>query len=112
MFVAPGPGGHDANAHAAGRPGIAGGHEGGALLVRGHDERNRRLAGLAVLLVIEEYGVVGRQDGPAAVPENRGNPFIRQYLHDHPGAGHLLAGKRMPEGAGLNYRVTHDALFN
>ena len=60
-----------------------------------------------LLGVIEEYGVVGGQDGAAAVAENRGDALIRQHLHDHLGAGHFLTGKRMAGGAGLDDRVAH-----
>ena len=67
--------------------------------------------GLRRLLVIEEYRVVGRQDRPAAVAENGRNALIGQHLHDHVGAGHLLAGERVPERAGLNDGVVHCALL-
>jgi hypothetical protein len=36
---------------------------------------------------------------PPLVPENRRYTLVREYLHDHLGAGHLLARERMAMGA-------------
>ena len=35
---------------------------------------------------------------PPLVAENRRYTLVRQYLHDHFRAGHLLAGERMLDG--------------
>ena len=95
VLVAPGPDVTMAHADAAAGARVTRGHEARALLVGGHDERHLRLALLRAVFVEAEHGVVGRQDGAARVAENRGYTLVRQYLHDHLGAGHLLTGERM-----------------
>ena len=103
----PGTGGHDAHPHPAARPGVARGHETRPLLVGRHDERDLCRTGAARLLVVEEHGVEGRQDGPAAVAEDGGHALVREHLHDHAGAGHALAGQGVPGRAWLDDRVAH-----
>ena len=102
-----GPGSHQAHPHLAARPRVAGRHESGALLVRRHDQRDLRLAHPGGGLVVEEDGVVGRQDRPAGVAEDRAHALIRQYLHDHAGAGHALARERVAARAGLDDGIAH-----
>src|SRR6185312_8314429 len=104
------PGGHEADAHASSGAGIASRHEARALLIRGHDQWNLCATHACLLLVVEEDGIVGRQDGAAAIAENGPDTLIGQHLYDHPGTGQGLAGKRMPERAGLNDGVAHTEL--
>src|SRR6185437_11668237 len=85
-------------------------HEARPLLVRGDDQRNLHAAPLSLLLVVQEDGVVGRQDGPAAIAEDGVDALVRQHLHDHPRSGQGLAGKRVPGGAGLGDGVAHAEL--
>ncbi len=80
---------HHHDADLAARAGIAGRHESGALFVGRDDQRHRRAAVVAcVQLVVAEHRVVGRQDGAAAVAEDRVDPLIRQHLHHDIGAAH------------------------
>ena len=91
-----GAGGDHADADAAAGPGITCRHEARALLVGGHDQGDRRVAGLVpVLVVVAEHRVVGGQDGAAAVAEDRLHALVGEDLHDHLGAGHALAGERV-----------------
>ncbi len=101
-------GSDQADAHTPCGAGVAGGHESRSLLIGGDDQGNRLLAGSLLLLVEQEYGVVGRQDGAAAVAENGGHAFVGEHLHDHPGTRHPLSGKRVSRGAGLDHRVAHE----
>jgi len=89
-------GGHEAHAYAARGACETRGHEARALLVGRHDQRNRRTAATPLLLVVEENGIVRRQDGASAVAEDGLDALVGQHLHDHPRPGHGLAGKRMP----------------
>ena len=90
--------GDDGDTHAAAGARVTRGHESRALLVRRHDERHLRLALLRAILVEAEHRVVGRQDGPTAVPEDRRYALVGQYLHDHLRAGHFLTRERMGNG--------------
>ena len=84
-------GGDQRDADPPARARIARGHESGALLVRGHDQRH----GGAVLLVVAEDGVVNRQNGAAAVAENRVDALVRQHLDEHVRARHTGPRQRM-----------------
>src|SRR6185295_9301934 len=81
--------------------------EPGALLVRQHDERNLTFALLRLIGVVEEHRIIRRQDGAAAIPEDRGHAFVRYDLHDHLGSGHSLTDERMACGTGLDDGVAH-----
>ncbi len=48
-----------------------------------------------MLVVVAKHGVVGRQDGPAAVAENGVHALIRQHLDDHIGAAHAATRQRV-----------------
>ena len=96
VLVAPGPEVTMAHADLAARARIARGHEPGALLVGRNDQRHRLAPSAAALLcVVAEHRVVGRQDGAAAVAENGRYALVGEHLDDHLRAGHLLAGERM-----------------
>ena len=68
----PGPGGRDGDPHLAGRPGVAVGHVGSALLVAYQDVPDG----------IVQHRVVRRQDGAAGIPEHRVHPLVQQGLPD------------------------------
>ena len=91
VLVAPGTGSHQRDADPAARARVPGRHESGALLVRGNDERHRRL----VVLVVAEYGVVNRQYRAAAVAENGVHALVGQDLDEHFRTRHAGAGQRM-----------------
>jgi hypothetical protein len=63
-------------------------------------------------LVVYEDGVVGRQDGPAAVAENGLDALVRQHLDDDFGARHLLAGERMSDVRRARGVILFHDLFN
>ncbi len=90
-----GSGGHDADTDLAAGPCITRCHEPCALLVRGYDQRHLLSRRTGLPLVVDENGIVGGQNRPAAVAENRVYTLIRQHLHDDIGTRHLLAGKGM-----------------
>jgi hypothetical protein len=79
------------DAHPAAGAGKSGGHESGTLLVRRHDQRHRR----SMFLVIAKYRIVDRQDGAAAIAENRVDTLVGQHLHQHVGARHTDARERV-----------------
>ena len=95
QFVAPGPDVTSHHAHAAACARIAGGHEARPLLVRWDDERHRFVATHAVLSVVAEDGVVGRENRASAVPEHSLDALVREHLHENLGAAHHPAGERM-----------------
>ena len=96
-LVAPGPGGDEEDADPPARARVAGGHEAGALLGGGDDQADLLVE--RALLVVAEDRVVGRQDGAAAVAEDRVDPFVGQHLYDRVGADHLVPGQRMLTGS-------------
>ena len=103
-----GAGGDQAHADASARPRVSRGHEPGALLVRGNDQRHRTyvLASDAILVVAED-GVVGREDRAAAVTEDDVHALVGEHLDDHVGAGKRLTGLWMDVGGGDSLRVVH-----
>ena len=94
-----GAGGDHRHADLAGGTRVARGHEARALFVGRHDQRHRLVAVvLQVCRVVAEHGVVHRQDGAAGIAEHHFDAFIGEYLHDHVGTTHRVAGKRMVVG--------------
>src|ERR1700728_699797 len=99
--------GDEAHPHPPAGPGIAGRHEPRALLVRRNYEGDLGGAAARALLVVEEDRVVGRQDRPAAIAEDGGDPLVSEHLHDHARTAHPDTGERMSRRSWLDHRIVH-----
>jgi hypothetical protein len=60
---------------------------------------------------MDEDGVVGRQDRPAAVAEDDLDTLVGQDLDDHLGAGHCPPGQRVAVVAGDVVALSHSCRF-
>ena len=91
-----GPGGDHHHADLAAGPGIAGRHEAGPLFVGGDHQRHGRAAVWAFMsIVVAKHRVINRQDGAAAVAEDRFDALIGQDLHNRIRAAQLPPGERV-----------------
>ena len=86
---------HHRNANLPARPCVSGGHEAGALLVRGDDEFDRLAAFGFLLDVIAAQRVPRRQDGAPAIAKQNLDALVRQHLNNHVRARHHLIGEGM-----------------
>ena len=71
------------------------------LLVGRHDQWHLLATMINLGLVVQEDGIVGRQDRATRIAEYGGGALIHENLHDHLSSGHHRARLRMAPGNGL-----------